>query len=175
MADIAHLTDLVKSLIEEMKTLRVENQQLHEEVKCIREEMKPKKRSAPKPPTEPRVQCSAIAASSGNRCKCRAKEGKDVCEKHDKPTPPQQASTSEAGPSTQKKKLRVKKDSKKKEVPVHNHPIGESPREGAVCELCENHGDIFDPHTADADFEVCPENGQSIEERLRIMLENEGE
>lgn len=168
MADIAHLTDLVKSLIEEVKTLRVENQQLHEEVKCIRQEMKPKKRTSPKPPTEPKVQCSAIAATSGNRCKRCTLEGKNVCAMHDKP------STSNPQPTTMRKP-KVKKTKQKKPVPVHNHPIGESPREGAVCELCENHGDIFDPHTADADFEVCPENGQSIEERLRIMLENEGE
>ena len=175
MADIAHLTDLVKSLLEEVKELRVENKQLHDEVKSIREEMKPKKRCSTKPPPEPRVQCTAIAASSGLRCKCKAKFGKTVCEKHDKPSPPQQASTSSAGPSTQKKKPRVKKNVKKKEAPVHNHPIGEPPSEGVVCELCENHGDIFDPSTTDADFEVCLENGQSIEERLRIMLENEGE
>ena len=175
MADIVHLTDLVKSLLEEVKTLRVENKQLHDEVKSIREEMKPKKRCSTKPPPEPRVQCTAIAASSGLRCKCKAKNGKTVCEKHDKPSPPQQASTSSAGPSTQKKKPRVKKSAKKKEAPVHNHPIGEPPSEGVVCQLCENHGDIFDPGAADADFEICPENGQSIEERLRIMLENEGE
>jgi hypothetical protein len=171
---MADITDLIKSLIEEVKTLRVENKQLHEEVKCIREEMKTKKRM-PKAPVEPRVQCNAVAASSGNRCKCRAKPGKDVCEKHDKPPPVQQASTSENEVPARKKKPRVKKDIKKKEVPVHNHPIGESPTEGVVCELCENHGDIFDPDTADADFEVCEENGQSIEERLRIMLESEGE
>ena len=172
-----HLLDIIKSLLEEVKELRVENKQLHDEVKAIREEIKPKKRCSTKPPSEPRVQCTAIAASSGLRCKCKAKIGKTVCEKHDKPPPPpQQAYTSGAGPSTQKKKPRVKKSAKKKkEVPVHNHPIGEPPKEGTVCQLCENHGDIFDPGTADADFEICPENGQSIEERLRIMLENEGE
>ena len=177
MADILYLTDLVKSLLEEVKTLRVENKQLHDEVKSIREEIKPNKRCNTKPPPTPRTQCTAIAASSGLRCKCKAKIGKTVCEKHDKPPPPQQASTSSAGTSTQKKKPRVKKSAKKKkkEVPVHNHPIGEPPKEGTVCQLCENHGDIFDPGTADADFEICLENGQSIEERLRIMLENEGE
>lgn len=170
MADITHLTDLVKSLIEEVKTLRVENKQLHEEVKCIREEMKTKKRSTPKPTTKPKVQCSATAATSGNRCKRCALDGKDVCAMHDRPT-----SSNTVREPKPNRKPKVKKVKQKKLVPEHNHPIGESPIEGVVCELCENHGDIFDPDTADADFEVCEENGQSIEERLRIMLESEGE
>lgn len=173
MSDITHLTDLVKSLIEEVKTLRIENQQLHEEVKCIREELKTKKRVASKSIDEPKIQCSAIAASSGDRCKCRAKDGKDVCEKHDKQTL-QSTSTSRAGASGSKKKPRVKSDAKKKQVPMHNHPIGETPPDGVVCELCEKHGDIFDPNVTEVDFEIIPENGLSIEERLRRMLESEG-
>jgi len=168
MSDIVHLTDLVKSLLDEVKTLRVENKQLHDEVKAIREEIKPKKRCSTKPPDKPKVQCSAIAATSGLRCKRCALDGKTVCAMHDKP------STSNTQPAP-KRKPKVKKTKQKKPIPTHNHPIGEPPREGTVCELCESHGDIFDPGTADADFEVCPENGQSIEERLRIMLENEGE
>jgi len=165
MADIVHLTDLVKSLIDEVKTLRVENKQLYEEVKAIREEIKPKRRSV----TTEKVQCAAIAASSGNRCKCRVKEGKTVCEKHDKPPP----STSDVQPP--KKIPKVKKVTKKakRPTPMHNHPIGEPPSEGVTCELCEAHGDIFDPGVADTEFEVVPENGLSIEERLRNMLENE--
>ena len=163
-----HLLDIIKSLLEEVKELRVENKQLHDEVKSIREEMKPKKRCSTKPPPEPKVQCSAIAATSGLRCKRCALDGKTVCAMHDKP------STSNTQPAP-KRKPKVKKTKQKKPIPTHNHPIGEPPREGTVCELCESHGDIFDPGTADADFEVCPENGQSIEERLRIMLENEGE
>lgn len=173
MSDITHLTDLVKSLVEEVKSLRIENQQLHEEIKCIREEMKTKKRVASKPIDGPKIQCSAIAASSGDRCKCRAKDGKDVCEKHDKQTL-QAASTSQAGASGSKKKPRVKSDTKKKQVPMHNHPIGEMPPDGVVCELCEKHGDIFDPNVTEVDFEIIPENGLSIEERLRRMLESEG-
>lgn len=170
MADIAHLADLVKSLIDEVKTLRVENKQLHEEVKSIREEMKPRQRTGVTRQQTVRVQCSAIAASSGNRCKCRAKEGKSVCEKHDKPQP--STSTESSSP---KKNPKLKKAPKKtkKVAPMHNHPIGEPPAEGSTCQLCERHGDIFDPTIADADFEVVPENGMSIEDRLRYMLENE--
>jgi hypothetical protein len=181
MAEIVYLTDLVKTLIDEVKTLRAENVQLHEKIDLIREEMKPKKRTTQKAPGVPKVRCSAIAASSGNRCKCRAKEGKDVCDKHEKQRQKQQsqqASTSSpqvTGSPTPKKKPRLKKDANKKIAPIHNHPIGEPPRDGVICELCENHGDIFDPNVADPEFEILPENGQSIEERLRIMLENEGE
>jgi hypothetical protein len=175
MAEIVYLTDLVKTLIDEVKILRADNVQLHEKIDLMREEMKPKKRGTPKAPVAPKVQCSAIAASSGNRCKCRAKEGKDVCEKHDKQRQTEATTSSEPRPSVPNKKPRVKKAAVKKVVPVHNHPVGEPPREGVVCELCENHGDIFDPDIADAEFEILPENGQSIEERLRIMLENEGE
>lgn len=175
MAEIAYLTDLVKTLIDEVKILRADNVQLHEKIDLMRVEMRPKKRETPKVPVVPRVQCTAIAASSGNRCKCRAKEGKDVCEKHDKKRQVEATTSSEPMPSVPKKKSRVKKAVVKKVVPVHNHPIGEPPGEDVVCELCENHGDIFDPDIADAEFEILPENGQSIEERLRIMLENEGE
>lgn len=181
MAEIAYLTDLVKILADEIKILRADNVQLHEKVDLLLEELKPKKRGTPKAPVVPKVQCSAIAASSGNRCKCRAKEGKDVCEKHEKQRQKQQSqqtSTSSpqvTGSPTPKKKPRLKKDGNKKVTPVHNHPIGEPPRDGVICELCENHGDIFDPNIADPEFEILPENGQSIEERLRIMLENEGE
>lgn len=174
MSDITHLTNLVKSLIEEVKSLRIENQQLHEEVKCIREDLKTKKRVTTKNTDAPKIQCSAIAASSGNRCKCRAKDGKDVCEKHDRPLS-QPTSVSQAGPSAPKKKPRTKSDAKKKQVPMHNHPIGETPPDGVMCELCERHGDIFDPNVTEVDFEIVPENGLSIEERLRRMLENEGE
>jgi len=194
MAEIAYLTDLVKLLFdevktcnakidlmgEEMKEVRAENVKLHEKIDLMRDEMKPKKRGSPKTPVVPKVQCSAIAASSGNRCKCRAKDGKDVCEKHDKQRQKQQvqqastsSSSSNAEPSVPKKKPRVKKDASKKVTPVHNHPIGEPQLDGVICELCENHGDIFDPGVADVDFEILPENDQYIEERLRIMLENE--
>lgn len=188
MAEIAYLTDLVKLLFDEVKTTKVmvvklheENVKLHEKIDLMRDEMKPKKRGSPKTPVVPKVQCSAIAASSGNRCKCRAKDGKDVCEKHDKQRQKQQvqqastssSSSSNAEPSVPKKKPRVKKDASKKVTPVHNHPIGEPQLDGVICELCENHGDIFDPGVADVDFEILPENDQYIEERLRIMLENE--
>jgi len=169
MAEIAYLTDLVKTLIDEVKTLRVENQQLHEEVKSIREEIKPRKRVAkPKEPTEKCV-CKTI---KGTPCKNSRLPGKDVCAKHINTKEPV-ASTSTAPPP--QKKMRTKKPVVKKVVPVHNHPIGQPPEEGVICELCETHGDLLDPDMPDAEFEVVPENGQSLEERLRIMLENEGE
>lgn len=173
MSELAYLTDLVKTLIDEVKTLRVENKQLHEKFDSFKDQIKPKRTGATqKKPVADRVQCKAIAASSGNRCKCRAKDGKDVCDKHDRQhaSPPQ---TSECPPPDQKKKPRVKKPVIKKPVPVHNHPIGEPPGDGIVCELCEQHGDIFDPDVVDADFEVIAVDGLSIEDRLRIMLENE--
>ena len=197
MAEIAYLTDLVKLffdefktlradnvklhekndlMYEELKTLRADNAKLHEKIDLMHEELKPKKRGTPKAPVVPKVQCIAIAASSGNRCKCRAKEGKDVCEKHEKQRQKQQSqqvSTSSpqvTGSLVPKKKPRLKKDGNKKITPVHNHPIGEPPRDGVICDLCENHGDIFDPNIADPEFEILPENGQSIEERYLKLL-----
>ena len=107
MSDIAHLTDLVKSLLEEVKTLRVENKQLHDEVKSIREEMKPKKRCSTKPPPEPKVQCSAIAATSGLRCKRCALDGKTVCAMHDKPSTSNTQPAPKRKPKVKKRKLKI--------------------------------------------------------------------
>jgi hypothetical protein len=60
---------------------------------------------------------------------------------------------------------------KKKYVPVHNHKPGETPTE--TCELCETHGDIFDPDMPDTEFEESQDNDMSIEEKLRKMLDEE--
>jgi len=167
MSDIIYLTDLVKTLLDEVKTLRVENNQLREEFKVFREDMKPKRRvTKPKEPVE-KCSCKTI---KGTPCKNSCLDGKTVCAKHEK-----QIETSASGKEPLvSKKPRVKKPIVKKIVPMHNHPIGESPRDGVMCELCETHGDILDPDMPDAEFEVVPVNGQTLEERLRIMLESEG-
>lgn len=175
MAEIAYLTDLVKTLIDEVKTLRVENQQLHQKFDSLQEEIKTKRRvsSTPKVNKEKCV-CKTL---KGTPCKNSCLDGKTVCAKHDKPAfiqqTQEQPSTSTAPP--QQKKTRTKKPVVKKVTPTHNHPVDQPPPEGTVCQLCETHGDIFDPDMPDADFEDVPVNGQSLEERLRIMLESEGE
>jgi regulator of replication initiation timing len=167
MSDITYLTDLVKTLLDEVKTLRVENNQLREEFKTFCEETRPKRRVIKSKDPIEKCSCKTI---KGTPCKNSRLEGKAVCAKHEK-----QMETHAPGKEPLvSKKPRVKKPIVKKVVPMHNHPIGESPRDGLICELCETHGDILDPDMPDAEFEVVPVNGQSLEERLRIMLESEG-
>ena len=175
MADIAQLTELVKTLINEVKTLRDENRELHEKIDSLRDDMKTKTTRVPKT-SQPCRKCTS-STQKGTPCKNNCLPGKDVCAKHEQ-RPVSQGpgpSTSSGESSTTTKKPRVKKPVVKKSVPSHNHPIGQPPMEGVICELCETHGDILDPEMPDAEFEVVPVNGQSLEERLRIMLENEPE
>ena len=73
---------------------------------------------------------------------------------------------------TEPKKKRPILKKKKKEVPLHNHKPGELPTE--TCELCETHGDIFDPDMPNSEFEESQDDGDiSIEEKLRKMLDEE--
>jgi hypothetical protein len=75
-------------------------------------------------------------------------------------------------PPVEPKKKRPILKKKKKEVPLHNHKPGELPTE--TCELCETHGDIFDPGMPDSEFEESQDDGDiSIEEKLRKMLDEE--
>jgi hypothetical protein len=172
MADILYLTDLVKTLIDEVKILRVENRQLHEEVKTIREEITPKKRMPKQKVPIEKCICKTI---KGTPCKNGRLPGRDMCAKHVGMTDESVAAPIPSTSAVAHKKPKVKKVTTKKVIPVHNHPIGEPPRDGVICELCETHGDLLDPDMPDADFEVVPVNGQSLEERLRIMLESEGD
>lgn len=189
MADIAQLTELVKTLINEVKTLRDENRELHEKMDSLRDEnrelhekmdslrdnMKTKTTRVPKVSQACR-KCTSNT-QKGTPCKNNCLPGKDVCAKHQQcPVviqQPQPSTSSGVSSVAATKKPRVKKPTVKKSVPRHNHPIGRPPAEDVICELCETHGDILDPEMPDVEFEVVPVNGQSLEERLRIMLENE--
>ena len=63
---------------------------------------------------------------------------------------------------------RVPKEKKMKKVqPEHNHELGIEPTE--TCILCETHGDVLDPSLPSRNFE----GDEGLEERLRILLENE--
>ena len=69
---------------------------------------------------------------------------------------------------------RGKKSSGKKTKdppPMHNHEPGEVPKE--PCSLCESHGDIFDPTLPDHEFTGTIVDGKTLEERLRIAIEEE--
>ena len=55
--------------------------------------------------------------------------------------------------------------------PMHNHEPGEKPTQ--PCSLCESHGDIFDPTLPDHEFTGTVVDGKTLEERLRIAIEEE--
>jgi len=57
-----------------------------------------------------------------------------------------------------------KKTKKKKMIPEHNHKPFEKPI-GGYCELCETHGDIFNPEATMGDF-----MSSSLEERLLSIM-----
>lgn len=155
---ITKQSELIQSLVDEVKELRNEINDL-----------KTKKKISPKTPVE-KVRCSG-KTMKGAQCKNSCLDGKTVCAKHEK------CNHTDDEPSTSSKpvkKPKIKKKAEKKELPLHNHGVNEPPKDG-YCQLCDTHGDIFDPETPDADFEDIPVNGQSLEDRLRAMLESEGE
>ena len=154
-----HQTDILKSLIDEVKTLRCE----------VKQQPDPKQKKQTKKPKEPKKQCCAVTAS-GARCKNSAFPGCETCKKHVNYTAQPTASTSKSKPKVKKPPLK----SKKKTHPTHNHGVGEEPPDG-FCELCETHGDIFDPETPDLDFEDVAIGDKYLEERLRAMLELESD
>lgn len=85
----------------------------------------PKAKPTPKPKPV-KVNCTGMNMR-GNPCKRKCLEGMTYCDKHDPNLPVKQ----------------IKKKDKKKQPPQHNHGIGEKPV--VPCQLCETHGDMFDP------------------------------
>ena len=82
-----------------------------------------------KPPPKPKVvkpKCTGVNMR-GNPCKGKCVPGETYCERHDPSLPP---------------KVPTKKAKKSKQVPKHDHGVGEV---SVTCKLCETHGDIFDP------------------------------
>ena len=122
-----------------------------------------------KVPKEPKIECSAMTAK-GHKCTKPCVPGETYCTLHIKM---QKSKNVYLYLQNQRKKRPILKK-KKKEVPLHNHKPGELPTE--TCELCETHGDIFDPDMPDSEFEESQDDGDiSIEEKLRKMLDEEEE
>ena len=173
---------LLQTLIEKVSKVEEENKYLREKMEMVHElvntnkvliekietleKPKPITKKPSKVPKEPKLICSMMTAK-GNKCTKPCVPGETCCTLHvkmrDKPSPIE----------TKKKRPVLKK--KKRDVPVHNHKPGETPID--TCELCESHGDIFDPGMPDTEFEESQDdnNGMTIEEKLRKMLEEEEE
>ena len=169
---------LLQTLIEKVSKVEEENKYLREKMEMVHELVntnkvllekietleKPKTKKTMVPVTkEPKVVCSMTTAK-GNQCTKPCIQGETCCTLHMKMR--DKKSNTE---QTVKKRPVLKK--KKKDVPVHNHKPGETPTE--TCELCETHGDIFDPDMPDTEFEESQDNDMSIEEKLRKMLDEE--
>jgi len=150
-----------KCLREKMDSVIETNTLLREKIEAM-EKPKPKKTVVPVT-KEPKLVCSMMTAK-GNQCTKPCIQGETCCTLHMKMR--DKKSNTE---QTVKKRPVLKK--KKKDVPVHNHKPGETPIE--TCELCETHGDIFDPDMPDTEFEESKDNDMSIEEKLRKMLDEE--
>ena len=135
---------------------------------------------------EPRVRCKCLT-KKGDQCKKYCIPDHDTCKQHanmevsskpvpkDEPETPIPIPTPTPTPTTQpvvivKKRRKTPKPVKVK-PPLHNHEPGETPTE--PCELCISHGDILDPEMPDHEYKCLDVNGLSLEERLRIVVENE--
>ena len=158
---------LLQTLVEKVNAVEAENKRLHEKIdelvtmnKNLNEKIeKPKK--IEKVSKEPKVECSSLTAK-GNACTKPCIPGETCCTLHMK---------MRDKPVIEPKKKRPTLKKKKKDIPIHNHRPGEPPN--GLCELCETHGDIFDPDMPDTEFEESQDD--SIEERLRKMLDDEKE
>ena len=135
---------------------------------------------------EPRVRCKCLT-KKGDQCKKYCIPDHDTCKQHanmevsskpvpkDEPETPILTPTPTPTPTTQPvvivKKRRKTPKTVKVKPPLHNHEPGETPTE--PCELCISHGDILDPEMPDHEYKCLDVNGLSLEERLRIVVENE--
>lgn len=152
---------MLHDLADEVKTLRGE----------LTQQLKKSKQSKKSKQNEEKPRCCAVTAK-GDQCKNSAFPGTLTCKKHVNytATPRPAASTSKTKPVVKKPSLKKKKNI----PPTHNHAVGEAPP-GGFCQLCETHGDIFDPETPDLDFEDVAVGDKYLEERLRAMLESDCE
>lgn len=131
---------------------------------------------------EPRVQCKCLT-KKGDQCKKYCIPEHDTCKQHanmevsskpvpkDEPETPTPTPTPTTQPVVIVKKRRKTPKPVKVKPPLHNHEPGETPTE--PCELCISHGDILDPEMPDHEYKCLDVNGLSLEERLRIVVENE--
>ena len=171
---------LLQTLVEKVTKIEEENRCLREKMDSVietntllrekiehMEKPKPITKKPSKVPKEPKIECSAMTAK-GHKCTKPCVPGETCCTLHIKMHEKQKCIPV---PTEPKKKRPILKK-KKKEVPLHNHKPGELPTE--TCELCETHGDIFDPDMPDSEFEESQDDGDiSIEEKLRKMLDEE--
>jgi len=171
---------LLQTLVEKVTKIEEENRCLREKMDSVietntllrekidhLEKPKPITKKPSKVPKEPKIECSAMTAK-GHKCTKPCVPGETCCTLHIKMHEKQKCIPV---PTEPKKKRPILKK-KKKEVPLHNHKPGELPTE--TCELCETHGDIFDPDMPNSEFEESQDDGDiSIEEKLRKMLDEE--
>lgn len=167
---------LLQTLVEKVTKIEEDNKCLREKMDSVietntflREKIEHMEKVVPehgkkkvKVPKEPKIECSAMTAK-GHKCTKPCVPGETCCTLHMKMN---------NKPPVEPKKKRPILKKKKKEVPLHNHKPGELPTE--TCELCETHGDIFDPDMPNSEFEESQDDGDiSIEEKLRKMLDEE--
>jgi len=172
---------LLQTLVEKVTKIEEENKCLREKMDLVietntllRDKIEHIEKTVPehgkkktKVPKEPKIECSAMTAK-GHKCTKPCVPGETCCTLHIKMHEKQKCIPV---PTEPKKKRPILKK-KKKEVPLHNHKPGELPTE--TCELCETHGDIFDPDMPNSEFEESQDDGDiSIEEKLRKMLDEE--
>ena len=160
---ITKLEDENKHLHEKMDLVVETNTYLREKIESL-ETLKPVSKKSNKVSKEPKIECSIITAK-GNKYTKPCIQGETCCTLHMK-------MRDKKSNTEQPVKKRTVLKKKKKDVPVHNHKPGETPTD--TCELCETHGDIFDPDMPDTEFEESQcEDEPSIEDKLRKMLEEE--
>lgn len=111
----------------------------------------PKAPKVPKAPRAPKSVCTGMNLR-GNPCKRKCMDGETFCDRHDPAAP---------------KKEKKGKAKGNKVVPMHNHTIGEEPL--VPCELCQTHGDMFDPGVTED--EILGEWGEINEEKVVELLE----
>ena len=151
-----------KCLREKMDSVIETNTLLREKIEVLEKPIPVQGKKKLKVPKEPKIECSAMTAK-GHKCTKPCVPGETCCTLHMKMN---------NKPPVEPKKKRPILKKKKKEVPLHNHKPGELPTE--TCELCETHGDIFDPDMPNSEFEESQDDGDiSIEEKLRKMLDEE--
>lgn len=185
---MASMTLTIEKLTEKVEILTESNKILKDKIESMGSKPKPKPKN-----TEPRVQCTFMT-KKGIQCKKYCIEGCNTCKQHANMsqekastdtdmvcppcTEPQSSQNTETNtsddkvipkPIVRKKRPIVKK--KKDPPPKHNHAPGEIPND--PCSLCISHGDVLDPDMPDAKFKGAPIAEMSLEERLRLAIEED--
>jgi len=183
---MASMSLTIEQLTEKVEILTESNKILTDKIESMGSKPKPKA-------SKTRVQCTFMT-KKGNQCKKYCIDGCNTCKQHanmsqekastdtDTVCPPciepQSSQNTETNtsddkvipkPIVRKKRPIVKK--KKDPPPKHNHAPGEIPKD--PCSLCISHGDVLDPDMPDAKFKGAPIAEMSLEERLRLAIEED--